>query len=61
MNLSDVAREPFVELSETNRGRAWLANFETDEQPYARMLLDGLDLVGQDRLRTGLRDRLRMG
>lgn len=43
-----------MELSETPRGRAWLANFQIDEQPYARMLLDGLDLVGQDRLRTGL-------
>jgi hypothetical protein len=40
--------------SDTPRGMAWLANFEEDEQVAARLLLNGLDLVGQDRLRTDL-------
>lgn len=34
--------------------RAWLGNFADEEQPSARLLLDGLDLVGQDRLQRDL-------
>jgi hypothetical protein len=40
--------------SDTERGKAWLDNFAEDEQVAARLLLDGLDLVGQDRLRADL-------
>ncbi|TCM07449.1 hypothetical protein [Sphingomonas sp. PP-CC-3G-468] len=40
--------------SETDRGKAWLGNFSEDEQVAARLLLDGLDLVGADRLRADL-------
>lgn len=40
--------------SETERGKAWLSNFSEDEQVPARLLLDALDLVGADRLRTDL-------
>lgn len=40
--------------SDTERGQAWLGNFTEEEQAPARLLLDGLDLVGQDRLRTDL-------
>lgn len=40
--------------TDTSRGMAWLANFDEDEQIPARLLLDGLDLIGQDRLRTDL-------
>jgi hypothetical protein len=40
--------------SDTELGRAWLGNFTEEEQAPARLLLDGLDLVGQDRLRTDL-------
>lgn len=45
-----------VEPSQTARGQAWLQNFDEEEQTAARLLLDGLDLVGQDRLRVGLND-----
>ena len=54
-----------MNLSETDRGRAWLSNFDETEQVPARLLLDGLDLVGADRVRSdltrqieGLADRL---
>ena len=40
--------------SDTERGKAWLGNFSEAEQLAARLLLDGLDLVGQDRLRSDL-------
>lgn len=40
--------------SDTERGKAWLGNFEEDEQVAARLLLDGLDLIGADRLREDL-------
>lgn len=40
--------------SETPRGIAWLENFLDDERPMAQMLIDSLDLVGQDRLRNGV-------
>ena len=40
--------------SDTPRGQAWLANFAEDEQAAARLLVDGLDLVGEDRLRADM-------
>jgi hypothetical protein len=40
--------------SDTDRGRAWLGNFTEEEQVPARLLLDGLDLIGEDRLRMDL-------
>lgn len=40
--------------SDTDRGKAWLGNFPEEEQIAARLLLDGLDLVGHDRLRADL-------
>lgn len=43
-----------VEPSQTPQGLAWLSNFRACEQTAARLLLDALDLVGQDRLRDGL-------
>src|SRR6202521_6254832 len=37
--------------SDSTRGKAWLRNFEEHEQFAARVLLDSVDLVSQDRLR----------
>lgn len=41
-------------LSDTARGRRWLGNFDLTEQAAATLLLDSLELVGQDALRDGL-------
>ena len=43
-----------MEPSETERGRRWLNNFLLADQPSAKLLLDGLELLGQDQLRQGL-------
>jgi len=43
-----------MEPSETKRGQRWLSNFDTVDQPAARLLLDSLELIGQDQLRLGL-------
>ncbi len=41
-------------LSDTQRGRNWLSNFREDERATATLLLDALELVGQDELRIAL-------
>jgi|SRR5579863_1443942 len=43
-----------MQPSETSRGKKWLSNFEGADQPAARLLLDSLDLVNQNKLRSGL-------
>lgn len=41
-------------LSDTPRGQTWLTNFELAERESAAMLLDSIELVGQDSLQIGL-------
>jgi hypothetical protein len=43
-----------MQPSETERGRRWLSNFLDDDRPAASLLLDSLDFVNQDELRSGL-------
>jgi hypothetical protein len=43
-----------MEPSETERGQRWLSNFDVCDRPVARLLLDSLELVGQDQFRLGL-------
>lgn len=43
-----------MEPSETQRGQRWLSNFDPADQPSARLLLDSLEFIGQDELRSGL-------
>lgn len=45
-----------MELSDTPRGRRWLSNFHVSEEASARLLLNSIELVGQDDLRAGLTD-----
>jgi len=41
-------------LSDTPRGQRWLGNFDLTERESAALLLDSIELVGQDVLRDGL-------
>lgn len=47
-----------VRPTETARGRAWLANFDEEDSPYAGLLLDSLDIVSSDVMRSALRNHL---
>ena len=42
------------EPSNTRRGKLWLENFPPQDQPIARLLIDNLEYIGQDELRTSL-------
>ena len=41
-------------LSDTPRGQNWLTNFDLSERESAAILLDSIELVGQDSLQIGL-------
>lgn len=43
-----------MEPSQTERGQKWLTNFRNAGQPSAQLLLDSLELIGQDQFREGL-------
>jgi hypothetical protein len=43
-------------LADTARGQRWLTNFTLSERATASLLLNSLELVGQDALRDGLLD-----
>jgi len=43
-------------LSDTPRGQRWLSNFALSERESAALMLDSVELVGQDALRNGLSD-----
>lgn len=43
-----------MQPSETEHGQRWISNFDEGDQSAAKLLLDSLELVGQDELRKGL-------
>jgi hypothetical protein len=43
-------------LSDTPRGQRWLNNYALSDRATASLLLNALELVGQDALRDGLLD-----
>jgi hypothetical protein len=44
--------------SETERGRRWLKNFDPDDRPMARRLLDSVRFASTGQIVTSIRDRL---
>lgn len=45
--------------SQTERGAAWLANFETEDRDTARLLLDSLRIASSEEVRSGLETLVR--
>lgn len=43
-----------MEPSKTERGQRWLSNFDAEDRAVASFLLDSIEFVGQDTLRTSL-------
>ncbi len=43
-------------LAMTRRGQAWLGNFREEDQPVARRLLDGLEMVSDTQFRREMKN-----
>lgn len=46
-------------LSVTRSGQAWLSNFQDEDQPAARRLLDGVEMVSDDQFRREMKTLLK--